>query len=63
MCQRNTVVAKNFSFTFSSIGHGGYLVSSNGGSWSSHQAIYNNAVKSFKFIKGDIVWCEYDPVQ
>jgi len=38
------------------------MVSSNGGSWSSHNAALNNQIKSFKFAKNDIIIVEYDPV-
>ena len=38
MCHRNIVKSKNFGFNFSSIGHGGYMVSANGGSWSNTKA-------------------------
>ena len=31
------------------------MVSANGGSWSHIKAEQNNSVKSFKFIKGDII--------
>ncbi len=34
MCHKNIVVSKAYGFNFSSIGHGGYLISANGGSWS-----------------------------
>ena len=38
VCHKNIVQSKNYSFTFNSVGHGGYLISSNGGSWSHIQA-------------------------
>jgi hypothetical protein len=37
------------------------MISSNGGTWSNTNAELNNVVKSFKFGKGDVVICEYDP--
>jgi len=37
------------------------MISSNGGSWSNTDLTANNVVKSFKFAKGDIVICDYDP--
>jgi hypothetical protein len=49
------VKSKNYGFNFSQLGHGGYLVSANGGSWSHLKEDQNNKVKSFKFVKGDIV--------
>lgn len=37
------------------------MVSSNGGAWSSTTSNQNNVVKCFKFGKGDIIVCIYDP--
>ena len=45
VCHKNLVQSKNFSFSFNVLGHGGYMVSSNGGSWSDMKAEANNAVK------------------
>ena len=45
MCHKNLVKSKNFGFNFSSIGHGAYLVSANGGSWSNIKAEQNNSIK------------------
>lgn len=55
MCHPKIVASKNYGFSFSSIGHGAYMVSANGGSWSHTKAEHNNSVKSFKFVKGDII--------
>lgn len=55
MCHKNTVVTKNYGFNFSNLGHGGYMVSANGGTWSNSSNDYNNKVKAFKFVKGDII--------
>ncbi|CAD8157539.1 unnamed protein product [Paramecium pentaurelia] len=60
-CHLSIVQSKQFGFAFQSLGHGGYLVSSNGGAWSSTTANQNNVVKCFKFGKGDVVVCTYDP--
>lgn len=49
MCHKNIVVGKNYGFNFSSLGHGAYMVSSNGGSWSNISNDYNNKVKVQKF--------------
>ena len=38
VCHKNIVQSKNYSFAFNSVGHGAYLVSSNGGSWSNSQS-------------------------
>ena len=55
VCHPKIVKSKNYGFNFSQLGHGGYLVSANGGSWSHLKEDQNNKVKSFKFVKGDIV--------
>lgn len=55
MCHPKIVTSKSFGFTFSTIGHGAYMVSANGGSWSHTKAEHNNSVKAFKFIKGDVI--------
>jgi len=39
------------------------MISSNGGTWSTWQSSHNNIVKSFKFQKGDVIVCEYDPFE
>lgn len=45
MCHKNMVHSKNYAFNFSSLGHGGYMVSANGGTWSSSNVDFNNKVK------------------
>ncbi|CAD8159903.1 unnamed protein product [Paramecium octaurelia] len=60
-CHLSVVQSKQFGFAFQSLGHGGYLVSSNGGAWSSTTANQNNVVKCFKFGKGDLIVITYDP--
>lgn len=62
ICHKNIIKSKNFTFSFSTLGHGAYMISSNGGTWSNHQSGFNNVVKAFKFAKGDVVVCAYDPV-
>ena len=63
MCHKNIVSGKNFGFNFGGVGHGGYLVSANGGSWSNIKAEFNNTIKSFKFGKGDVVRVSVDFVK
>lgn len=55
MCHKNVVVSKGYTFNFSTLGHGGYMISANGGTWSNNNAEFNNKVKAFKFAKGDVV--------
>ena len=38
------------------------MISSNGGTWSTTKAPFNNVVKAFKFAKNDIIYCFYDPI-
>jgi hypothetical protein len=55
VCHKKVVQGKNYGFVFGSIGHGAYMVSSNGGSWSHLRADQNNSIKAFKFVKNDVV--------
>ncbi len=50
MCHKNTVISKNYGFNFSAIGHGAYMISANGGSWSSIKADQNNSIKVLIFL-------------
>ncbi len=50
MCHKNIVVSKNYGFNFSAIGHGGYMISANGGSWSNTKYEANNCVKVIIFL-------------
>ncbi len=50
MCHKNIVVSKNYTFNFSSLGHGGYMISANGGTWSNNNAEFNNKVKVNQYI-------------
>ena len=62
ICHKKTIIDKIYNFGFSTLGHGAYLISSNGGTWSNHDSTANNIVKSFNFIKNDIIVCCYDPI-
>lgn len=59
-CHKKVVETKGYSFSFGSIGHGGYLMSANGGSWSHSKTEFNNTVKALKFSKGDVVHATID---
>jgi hypothetical protein len=61
IAHKNIVESKNFEFSYSNIGHGAYMVGSNGNSCSNTRADANNTIKSFKFSKGDSVIVVYDP--
>lgn len=45
VCHKKVVQGKSYGFVFGSIGHGAYMISSNGGSWSHHRADQNNSIK------------------
>jgi hypothetical protein len=45
VCHRNVVSSKNYGFNFGSVGHGAYMISANGGSWSHIRSDQNNSVK------------------
>ena len=56
------MVQNSFNFNYSSLGHGAYMISCNGGSWSSIDSENNNVVTAFHFYKHDTVVVEFDPV-
>jgi len=47
MCHKNIVSSKFYGFNFSAIGHGAYMVSANGGSWSNIKPEQNNSIKVY----------------
>jgi len=47
------MIDTKYEFENSSLGHGFYGISSNGGVWSNIAADKNNCIKTFKFDKGD----------
>jgi hypothetical protein len=53
VCHAKLVESKQYQFVHSNIGHGAYMVSSNGGSWSHINALANNFVKVNKIIFAD----------
>lgn len=55
MCHIKTAFQNDFEFDYKNIGHGYYLASSNGGSWSNINSKINNVRKSFKFDQGDVI--------
>lgn len=62
ICLKNAIVKANYHFNYNNIGHGSYLISSNGYSWSHSVKEFNSAFKTFQFNINDIVYLEYDPV-
>lgn len=62
ICLKNHITNANFNFSYTTTGHGSYMISSNGYSWSHSQADLNSVMKSFHFnTVGDIIYLEYDP--
>lgn len=45
MCHKDIVATKGYAFNFSNLGHGGYMISANGGTWSNSSNEFNNKVK------------------
>jgi hypothetical protein len=57
MCHAKTAANSAYGFSYQAAFHGYYMISSNGGSWSSIDPKKNNLVKAFKFNQGDVVDC------
>ena len=58
MCHISTVINSKYAFDYQLTPHGYYMISSNGGSWSSIDTKKNNVVRTFKFGAGDVINCE-----
>ena len=58
---KNKMTEKQFKFDCNNLGHGSYLVSSNGYSWSSTKKEDNVAFKNFHFENNDTIYIEFDP--
>lgn len=61
ICLRNVIKKANYYFNYTNTGHGSYLISSNGYSWSHSVKEFNSAFKTFQFAVNDVVYVEYDP--
>lgn len=55
------MLEKKFKFDCNNLGHGTYLVSSNGYSWSHSKKEDNVSFKNFHFEKNDTIYIEFDP--
>ena len=51
----------SFKFDYNTLGHGSYLISGNGYSWSHSKKEDNVQYKCFTFEVGTVVICEFDP--
>ncbi len=49
MAHKNILSSKNYRFHFKTPGHGAYMISANGGTWSHSMNQFNNKVKAFTF--------------
>jgi hypothetical protein len=56
ICLKNTIKLANYHFNYTNTGHGSYLISSNGYSWSHSVKEFNSAFKTFQFAVNDIVY-------
>ena len=54
LCHKNIVVANGYDFIFDTTGHGCYMISANGGTWSHIDADSNNIVRVNILINLDI---------
>lgn len=59
---KSQIVGANFNFHYTTIGHGSYLISTNGYSWSHSIKEFNSVFKCFTFAVGDTINIEYNPV-
>lgn len=60
ICKKSIILQHNFGFKFNKLGHGAYLVASNGGIWSTSNNSKNNLIKSFKFTANDVIIVNYE---
>lgn len=63
ICLKNIIKNANYHFNYNNIGHGSYLISSNGYSWSHSVKEFNSASKTFHFTVNDIIYMEFDPIE
>lgn len=62
VCFKNKIKDLNFQFSYQALGHGSFMVSSNGYAWSSSSTIDNGVMKGWSFVMGDIITIEFDPI-
>lgn len=61
VCIREKIVKCGYKFTYENLGHGSYLISSNGYSWSSSVKASNSAyIGNFNFTTNDYVIVEFE---
>jgi len=52
---KNKMIQHNYQFNYTSLGHGSYLLSSNGYTWSNSIQADNSSFKSFYFSTNDVL--------
>ena len=65
VCLKSKMQKYNFNsqnIKWRETGHGLYLIRSNGDFFSHSHQEFNFVNKSFKFADGDVIVCEYDPI-
>ena len=60
ICLKQSIINLKYQFNYSNIGHGSYLLSSNGYTWSHSDKNYNSVYKGFSYGINDIIEMTYD---
>jgi hypothetical protein len=60
ICKRTIAEQNSFDFDYENTGHGYYMISSNGGVWSSTDEDLNNKLACWRFKTGDVIDCEVE---
>lgn len=60
ICLRQAICNAQYRFNYTNIGHGSYLISDKGYTWSHSQVEFNSAMKSFQFSTNDVISMQYD---
>lgn len=61
ICLKSQISKASYHFNYGNTGHGSYLISTNGYSWSHSVKEFNSAYKSFLFNVNDTIYIQYDP--
>lgn len=61
VCHINEIKKAKYMFQYSNTGHGNYMISSNGYSWSSYKKEFNSKFEPFSYTTGDVIHVEYNP--
>ena len=55
LCIRKMIIDFGYKFNSGIIGHGSYMISFNGYTWSHHESLNNAKCQSYNFSTGDII--------